>query len=202
MIVEPDFNRDRWAGQMNPSERQLLFNLITNAKPDVVCEVGTCRGGGSTYFIARALANNEKGMLYTCETNKEFYDFARNLFATDPDFKGLEEYVEFNLGSSYDVFTKRKAIGFDNVLESIGSIDVCLLDGGADRLSIVYDFAMFRPYIPVGKYLVVHDWEEKDYDKCKVLREVLNEDKDWKMIYRAIELVVFQRVADTHMKDS
>jgi predicted O-methyltransferase YrrM len=187
----PDFERDRWMGQMNPAERALLYNMTISAKPEIAVEVGTCRGGGSTYFISRGLFDNQKGKLYTCENKKEFYDEARKLFSENPDFLGLENHVDFTFGNALDMISKIN-----------GNIDLCLLDGGADRLSIVYEFALFRPLIPVGKYLFIHDWDEKDYEKCRFIRPMLMEDTDWRMIYRALELVVFQRVADTHWGNS
>jgi len=189
---EPNFERDRWEGQMNPSERQLLYQVVMQTKPDTVVEVGTCRGGGSTYFIACALRNLELGgKLFTCENNREFYEYARNLYATNPDFSGLEQHVDFTFGTAADMAMK---LG--------GYIDLCLLDGGADRHSILYEFAMFRQLIPVGKFLLIHDWEEKDYEKCKLIRPILLEDTDWQLVDRNMELVVFQRVADTHAENS
>jgi hypothetical protein len=190
---KPDFGRDRFEGQMNPSERELLYNLVLQEKPDVVCEVGTCRGGGSTYFIAKALQANGKGKLYTCENNREFYDYARVLYAGNPDFAGLEEYVNFNFGDSYEIFGEHG--DREGCLLWKICPDIVFLDGGADSIKMVYDFAMFRPYIPIGKWLVMHDWNN---GKSDYIKPILNDDKDWKFVKQEIGLVVFQRIADIH----
>ena len=192
MNNEPDFFRDRIEGQMNPSEREMLYRLVIKEKPKVVCEVGTCRGGGSTYFIAKALQANGKGMLYTCENNKEFYDYARALYAGNPDFAGLEEYIDFNFGDSPYVF--HKLLDYDGGLID-GNPDIVLLDGGQDSIQMVYDFTMFRPHITIGKWLVMHDW---DNGKSDYLRPIMKDDHDWKFVKQEIGLVVFQRIADVH----
>jgi predicted O-methyltransferase YrrM len=186
---KPDFGRDRFEGQMNPSERELLYNLVLQEKPDVVCEVGTCRGGGSTYFIAKALQANGKGKLYTCENNKEYYEYARALYAGNPDFAGLEEYVRFHFGDSEYCFHRIFEGGFD------GGIDIVFLDGGADSIKMVYDFAMFRPFIPVGKWLIMHDW---DNGKTDYIKPILMNEHDWKLIKIELGTAIFQRIADVN----
>ena len=196
MNNEPNFNRDRWEGQMNPSERELLYRLVVREKPNVVCEVGTCRGGGSTYFISKALQANQKGKLYTCEVNKEFYDYARKLYSENPDFVGLEQYIDFNFGDSYDVF-RRLLIADGGLID--GNVDICLLDGGIDSVKEVYDFAMFRPFMPIGSYLVLHDW---DNGKTDYIRPILKNEHDWNLVQIEIGLAIFQRVADVHDKDN
>ena len=70
-MIEPDFNRDRFEGQMSPNERVVLYAAIMDRQCKNVWEVGTCRGGGSTYYIATALENlNDGGMLYTVDDTK------------------------------------------------------------------------------------------------------------------------------------
>ena len=193
MNNKPDFGRDRFEGQMNPSEREILYNLVLQEKPDVVCEVGTCRGGGSTYFIAKALQANQKGKLYTCENNKEFYEYARALYAGNPDFAGLEEYVDFNFGDSYEVFGN--GIINDDAIRNGFKIDIIFLDGGADSIKMVYDFAMFRPFIPVGKWLIMHDW---DNGKTDYIKPILMNEHDWKLIKIELGTAIFQRIANVH----
>ena len=184
-MVIPNFERDRFEGQMNPAERELLYNTVMSAQPDVVCEVGTCRGGGSTYFISSALRNLGKGKLYTCEDFKEFYDYARALYAGNPDFAGLEQYIEFFFGDSERAFKDFKL-----------PVNVCLLDGGADSIKMVYDFTLFRPLMPIGSYLIMHDW---DNGKTDYIKQILIADAfDWQFEKQALALVVYKRIADVH----
>jgi predicted O-methyltransferase YrrM len=193
-MIEPDFNRDRWNGQMNPSERELLYRLVMREKPDVVVEVGTCRGGGTTFFIASALRNNGKGKLYTCENNSEFYETARKLYRENPDYAGLEKYVEFYFGGSRDIFAGNQGSGA-TLLGILGNVDICMLDGPEDGPQTVYDFAMFRPFIKVGGYVLFHDW---DCGKCGLIRPFLQGDQDWELIQVEINLALFHRVSDVH----
>jgi cephalosporin hydroxylase len=194
MNNEPNFNRDRWEGQMNPSERELLYRLVVREKPNVVCEVGTCRGGGSTYFISKALQANQKGKLYTCESCKEFYDYARALYSGNPDFAGLEQYIEFLFGDSYDIFQAHQGFG-STLIGQIGKVNICLLDGGIDSIKMVYDFAMFRPFMPIGSWLIMHDW---DNGKSEFIKPLIEHDPDWEPIQQEIGLVVYKRVDDIH----
>jgi cephalosporin hydroxylase len=194
MNNEPDFNRDRWEGQMNPSERELLYRLVLREKPEVVCEVGTCRGGGSTYFIAKALQANGKGKLYTCESCREFYDYARKLYAEHPDFEGLEQYVNFYFGDSYEVFQSGQKSGA-TLLGMKSPVDIVLLDGGIDSIKMLYDFAMFRPFIPIGKWLVMHDWNN---GKSDYIKPFIEHDPDWEPIQQEIGLVIYKRIDDIH----
>ena len=180
---------------MNPSERELLYRLVLQEKPDVVCEVGTCRGGGSTYFIAKALQANGKGKLYTCESCREFYDYARKLYAINPDFEGLEKFVDFRFGDSFEVFGSEHDQESSSFLGELSKMDIVLLDGGIDSIKMVYDFAMFRPYIPVGKWLVMHDW---DNGKSEFIKPLIEHDPDWEPIQHEIGLIIYRRVADIH----
>ena len=59
------------AGQLNDEERRLLTNAILNAanKPEIVVEVGTWLGGGSTLHILRALERTGVGHLWGIEAD-------------------------------------------------------------------------------------------------------------------------------------
>jgi cephalosporin hydroxylase len=190
-MIIPNFERDRFEGQMNPEERQALYNLVMEVKPETVCEVGTARGGGSTYFISSALRNLNKGVLYTCENNQEFFDYALALYNSADDLRGLEQYINFNYGDSEKVFTK--------LLPQIKKPDIVFLDGGASSIKMVYDFTMFRPFIPTGKYLACHDWVN---GKSCYLRPVIQNDCDWKLVYQVIEFAIFERVSNIHAQNT
>jgi predicted O-methyltransferase YrrM len=190
-LITPDFERDRFEGQMNPPEREALYNLILQTKPNLVCEVGTARGGGSTYFISSALRNNEKGILHTCENNPEFYDYARSLYGGCQDMLGLDQYINFHFGDSEEIFTP--------LLRKINKPEIVFLDGGASSIKMVYDFTLFRPYMPVGSLLACHDWVN---GKSCYLRPVIQNDCDWELVYQILEFVVFKRVSNIHSQNT
>ena len=191
-MTEPNFERDRYEGQMNVEERKSLYNLIMGVKPETVFEVGTCRGGGSTYYIASALRNIGKGLLYTSENKQEFYDYAITLYNGAPDMAGLKQYVSFHFGDSEKVFMP--------ILPNVVKPMVVFLDGGASSIKMLYDFTMFRPYMPIGSFLACHDW---DNGKTYILKYVLEKDTfDWQPIHEVLGFKVFKRIADVHAQNT
>jgi predicted O-methyltransferase YrrM len=165
----PNFDRDSQEGQLCSMERYALYSLIQKEDPDVVFEVGTWKGGGSTYFIASALHENKHGILHTCEINKEFYDHATNLY--DNELKELKPYVCFHFGDSLEVYP--------DILRKSGMIDILFLDGKEDSDQTVREYCMFRPYMRNGAYMVCHDWKEY---KMAELKKRLIADEHWKLI--------------------
>jgi len=168
--MDIDFYRDRNEGQLTPEERKALYTTILNEKPNVVFEVGTWKGGGSTYFISSGLYENKIGKLYTVECNKIFYDHAINLYNTT--FSHLLPYVNFNYGESLIVYPE--------ILEKISNIDFLFLDGGIVPEKTLAEYYMFMPYLKTGAILACHDWNEDN--KMVKLRETILKDPSWKMI--------------------
>lgn len=186
-VIVPDFNRDRFEGQMNVEERELLYNMIMQKNPKIVVESGTCRGGGSTYYISSALRNLDNGgMLYTVEMFEEFYNYAVNLY-TNGALSYLRPWVNFKLGNSGDYFLE---LG-----RTLPKVDCLMIDGGHDSILMVYDFATLRHLIPIGGLVMCHDWGT---GKCDYLRPILSNEHDYKKIAQAIEFAVFERVGDFH----
>jgi NAD(P)H-hydrate repair Nnr-like enzyme with NAD(P)H-hydrate epimerase domain len=57
-----------YPGEMLPYERYKLYNWILEIKPEIIFEVGTGNGGGSTFYIAEALKKGGiNGFIYTCD---------------------------------------------------------------------------------------------------------------------------------------
>ena len=76
-----EFTYTKYNGEMLPFERFKLTNWILNIKPTIVFEVGTGNGGGSTYFIAKALKElNNDGVIYTCDPLRRIDDNMLNEF--------------------------------------------------------------------------------------------------------------------------
>lgn len=70
-------------GQLWPAERQFLHDAVVSARPNIVLEVGTWKGGGSTWQIATALKELKHGHLHTCEINSDFYIEAKKIYDND-----------------------------------------------------------------------------------------------------------------------
>lgn len=164
-----DFNRDRMEGQMLPEERKALYDIIVETKPDIVFEVGTWKGGGSTFFIASALAENKKGRLFTIECDGELFRYAKALYATS--LASLRPYVFFNKGESDLVYPK--------ILSEVENVDFVFLDGKEDPEQTVKEYNMFLPHMKAGSYLACHDWKISKMEKLKV---ILSDCTKWKSI--------------------
>ena len=75
-------------GQLNDTERRILTEAILRApkKPQVVIEVGTWLGGGSTLHILRALEENGVGHLWGIEADRSIYErMLANIKAAVPE---------------------------------------------------------------------------------------------------------------------
>ena len=153
-------------GQLWYEERKTLYESIREFSPDVVFEVGTWIGGGSTFFIAQALFDNGSGTLFTIEKDSSTYQSAINNYN---HFLGhLVPYVNFFLGESTEVYR--------DILKKIGRVDALFLDGASDPRQTVREFKMFEPYLGYRSVLMVHDWED---EKMRLLRPIIEESTNW-----------------------
>jgi predicted O-methyltransferase YrrM len=140
------------AGQLNPEERRILSEAILGVpkKPEVVLEVGTWLGGGSTLHFLRALEQNGLGHLWGIEADRSIYDkMLENIRAAAPE--AMHRFTPL-FGLSQDVIPKW--------LSERGSglaVDLVFLDGGDNPLEQVTEFKLLDARIPVGGQLLSHD---------------------------------------------
>lgn len=171
-------------GQMWYADRRALYQTIRRYKPQIVCESGTWLGGGSTYFIASALAENGRGVLHTTEVNPEFYDAASQGY--ERHLSRLRPFVRFHFGESELVYPE--------LLKTVGKVDALLLDGAEDGEQTFDEFHLFEPYLGSNSLVIVHDWNT---EKMKVLRPYLEASPNWKLVLevpppRSVGFAVFQ----------
>lgn len=139
-------------GQLHPDERRALHEAIVNAarKPEVVIEVGTWLGGGSTLHILRALEQNGTGHLWGVEADQSIYSrMIENIGAAAPEC--LPRFTPL-FGFSDRVIPK--------LIEEKGpsfKIDLAFLDGGNSPREQISEFKLLDPLIPVGGQLFAHD---------------------------------------------
>lgn len=139
-------------GQLNPTERRLLSEGITLAKkrPEVVIEVGTWLGGGSTLHILRALQQNGIGHLWGVEADRSIYDrMIANIRAAAPEASARFTPI---FGFSQDVIPQWLAERGRDV-----KVDFAFLDGGNNPGEQIDEFHLLDPFIPVGGQLMAHD---------------------------------------------
>jgi predicted O-methyltransferase YrrM len=139
-------------GQLNEAERRLLTEAITQAreKPEIVIEVGTWLGGGSTLHILRALEKNGQGHLWGIEADRSIYErMLANIRAATPE--ACQRFTPL-FGFSQDViphWLSEQASGM--------AVDFAFLDGGNNPGEQIEEFQLLDPRIPVGGQLMAHD---------------------------------------------
>ena len=139
-------------GQLSHGEREFLTGAILgqSRKPEVVLEVGTWLGGGSTLHILRALDKNERGHLWGIEADHTIYEqMIRNLRAAAPET--LERFTPL-FGSSNSVIPQLLAAKGPDF-----QIDMAFLDGGNNPLEQIVEFELLKDRIAVDGLLMSHD---------------------------------------------
>jgi predicted O-methyltransferase YrrM len=139
-------------GQLNTAERKLLSDAILNAprKPEVVIEVGTWLGGGSTLHILRALEQNGVGHLWGVEADRSIYDrMLANIRAAAPEASARFTPI---FGFSQDIIPQWIKEGGPGL-----RVDFAFLDGGNNPREQIDEFTLLDPFIPVGGQLMAHD---------------------------------------------
>ncbi len=160
-------------GQLNDAERQILTDAILKApkKPEVVVEVGTWLGGGSTVTFLRALHQNGAGHLWGVEAHRAIYDrMMANLTALAPEVMG---HFTPLFGFSDQVLPRWIA-----EQKKPFQIDVAFLDGGDNPFEQIVEFRILDPLMPVGAQLFSHD---ANFRKGKWLVPFLSRLDNWEV---------------------
>lgn len=154
-------------GQLWYADRELIYQTSRVHRPQIVFEVGTWQGGGSTLFIAQALCDNGSGKLYTVELDP--IQHARAVESYRRFLPHLLPFVSFYQGSSSEVYPP--------VLKQVGRVDAVFLDGFGAEQSLA-EFRLFEPYLREGAILMAHDWFD---EKMRLLRPTLEADPTWEI---------------------
>lgn len=177
----PDVRFDRYSdAQMSAIEREFLYNIVVNNKPNVVCEVGTWKGGGSTYIISSGLNKNNSGKLYTVEYDADFYSQAIELY--NDELYYLKDRITFNFGDSREIYAK--------LIESkeITHVDFLFLDGADDAQMTVDEYNIFESCFKTNTIIAIHDFKT---NKAKLIKDTLIEANGWKKLFELDTLTGF-----------
>jgi predicted O-methyltransferase YrrM len=158
-------------GQLNPGEREFLTKVILEApvKPEIVVEVGTWLGGGSTLHFLRALQANGTGHLWGIEAFKEIYEkMIANIRQGAPD--AAQRFTPL-FGFSTEVLPR-----WLKELAPEEQIDCVFLDGGDNPMEQVDEFKLLADRVRVGGVLMAHDAHTR---KGKWLGPYLAELDNW-----------------------
>lgn len=137
-------------GQLNTDERAIITHWVNEIKPELVLEVGTWKGGGSTLHILKALEVNHKGHLWGIEASQDIYDqMIANITSAGDDLVARFTPI---FGFSQKVIPSFLA---NQCIDS--KIGVVFLDGGDNPMEQVEEFQLLRDRIAVGGVLLSHD---------------------------------------------
>lgn len=156
-------------GQMYKAERKAIYEIVRETQPDYCFEIGTYTGGGSTFFISKALRDNGKGKLFTTENDQFLYNKAKKRY--QKYIKSQYSFIEFIYSSSPIVFEK--------YLKEKDKAYIVLLDGAEDGGQTLEQYNYFLPYFRKGTILMIHDWNT---EKTRLIKPVILNNDRWKII--------------------
>jgi len=161
------------AGQLNAEECRILTATISDEwkKPQVVLEIGTWLGGGSTLHFLKALEANGEGHLWGVEADRSIYErMIENIRVAVPE--ALHRFTPL-FGFSQQVIPRWLA-----EQGAAATVDVAFLDGGDNPLEQITEFQLLADRIPVRGHLLAHDAKLR---KGKWLLPYLRQLDNWKV---------------------
>ncbi len=143
-------------GQLDGREADLLRGAVLSAPtpPQVVIEVGTWLGGGSTLTFLRALEQNGLGHLWGIEANPDVYE--RMMHNLNTHAAGYVHRFTPLFGLSEKVLPEWIAQRPKPV-----RVDLVFLDGGNNPMEQMKEFELLDPLMPVGAQLFAHDARQR-----------------------------------------
>lgn len=155
-------------GQMYIAERKALYESILSRNPKQCFEIGTYTGGGSTFFIAQAMAHNKHGQLITMEENSYYHQRASRYYREK--LSHLAPFINFVLGQ-----TAEKLLDY---VDKEQGVDSLFLDGAENEKQTIEQYNLFLPYFRANTLLILHDWNT---EKTKSIKPLLLADKSWEL---------------------
>lgn len=135
---------------------EFLYSIIRALKPKLVVETGSCRGLSACY-IGKALRDNKRGRLITCEIDPKYFEMTRELITK----ARLVEQVECVLGSSLDLLIDQP-------------IDLLFSDSMPDIR--IKELAKFDSLLSPQSLILIHDVNSGFHAQLRA--SVLKQDKD------------------------
>jgi len=187
----------------NTERCKIIKNVIDTYKPNVILEIGTWKGLGSTKCIIDSI---DDGMLFlSLETNKSFYDIAvENLKSYLDKVKLIygrivekDEILNFvqtiNLNRWEEQWLKEDLENIDkseNVLNKIPEkIDLLLLDGG--------EFSTYSEWLKLKDRSTIIMLDDTTATKCKKINDELKSSENYTLIFETSEnngFSVFEKI--------
>lgn len=128
-------------------EKLLIYSLVRATKPMVCVETGTHKGLSALY-IAQALQDNGKGILYTL----------------DPHDYGQKE----NIKLFPELAERTRVLLMKGVEFSIpGKIDFFFCDGNHDKGEVLDEIDYFFPHLSDDALVIFHDCDRTDWNEAE-----------------------------------
>lgn len=158
-------------GQLLDDERAFLYWVVCTVQPQYALEIGTWKGGGSTFQIASAIKCNGFGHLHTCEQNTEIYNQA------------VVSYLNHKLRKFISFYNMSSSEFLDRICRMLIP-DFAFFDGGEDPQLTLDDFITMDSFMLPGAIFMAHDWDigEGLSRKNELLRPHLESNKNWRII--------------------
>ncbi len=137
-------------GGIDYATGELLYALVRHSKPEVCVETG-CDEGISTIYIAQALKDNGKGMLYTCDIEPQLiYDAGEHIKEAK-----LTKYVQLHLCKGIDLIGKY----MKEECMKIGGINFAFLDSMNSHPyeNVKAEYDLLYPLLKSNSLVVLHD---------------------------------------------
>lgn len=168
-----------------------ITKIIKEELPKNILEIGTWKGLGSTKVIIDSIIDNNDGVNFiSLESNKKFYEIAKNNLSPFSDYVELiygrivekdvvEKFVSENiLNEEMKVWLKNDLDDYflcENVINKIpNNIDFLLLDGG--------EFSTYNEWFLLKDRTKIVALDDSSVMKCKKIREELLNDNNYDLI--------------------
>lgn len=189
----------------NTERCEIIKNVINTYKPNIILEIGTWKGLGSTKCIIDSITDNVSFL--SLETNKSFYDIATE------NLKGYENKVKLIYGR---IVEKDEILNFvrtinlnrweeqwlredlenvdkcENILNEIPEkIDLLLLDGG--------EFSTYSEWLKLKDRSTIITLDDTTVTKCKKINDELKSSENYTLIFETLEghgFSVFKKIND------
>ena len=189
----------------NTERCEIIKNVINTYKPNIILEIGTWKGLGSTKCIVDSIGDGVSFL--SLETNKSFYEIAvENLNGYQDKVKLIygrivekDEILNFvqtiNLNRWEEQWLREDLENVDkseNVLNKIPEkIDLLLLDGG--------EFSTYSEWLKLKDRSTIIMLDDTTVTKCKKINDELKSSENYTLIFETLEghgFSVFKKIND------
>jgi hypothetical protein len=189
----------------NTERCEIIKNVINTYKPNIILEIGTWKGLGSTKCIINSIGDEVSFL--SLETNKSFYEIAvENLNGYQDKVKLIygrivekDEILNFvqtiNLNRWEEQWLREDLENVDkceNVLNKIPEkIDLLLLDGG--------EFSTYSEWLKLKDRSTIIMLDDTTVTKCKKINDELKSSENYTLIFETLEghgFSVFKKIND------